>query len=334
MAEVAPVRGPAAWLGSQMEKSDEWLVPITDTGAAELLAAVEGVDRPGVELTEITRADFPLPTLGPVLEGVVDDVIDGRGFTLLRGLPVENLTEHQCELLVWGVGLYLGTALPQGAGGDLLMHVRDQGVDRSHPLTRGYQHSGRLDYHTDSSDIVGLLCVRPAKAGGVSTIVSSVAVHDELLRRRPDLVELMYEPWWHDRKRGDGPDSFFQCPLYARNDAGRLFAYYGPDYIRSAPRGQGVPPLTDAHVEAMAILDQVNNEPEFVLNMHFQAGDLQLLNNYVVMHARTDYEDYPEPNRKRDLIRIWIVVDREIDLPEAHRNRGITSRDVAKRGRA
>lgn len=326
---VEEVGGPAAWLGSEVESRTEWKIELGDADVAELLEAVRTVDRPGVELEDIGRDDFPLPGLAPVLEGLVDELMDGRGFVLLRGLPVEQLSERQCELLCWGVGRHLGTALPQGQGGDLLMHVRDQGVDKNHPLTRGYQHNGYLGYHCDSSDIVGLLCVRPAKRGGVSTIVSSVAVHDELVRRRPDLVELMYEPWWHDRKRGDGPDSFFQCPLYARNDAGKLFAYYGPDYIRSAPRGAGVPPLSDRHLEAMDALDEVNNDPRFVLNMHFRAGDLQLLNNYVVMHARTDYEDHPEPERKRDLIRLWLVVDRDLGIPEAHAERGLMPRHHA-----
>jgi 3-hydroxybutyryl-CoA dehydrogenase len=195
------------------------------------------------------------------------------------------------------------------------MHVRDQGIDKSNLLARGYQHRAHLDYHTDSPDVVALLCVLPAMRGGVSTIVSSVSVHDEILRRRPDLAAVLYEPWWHDRRRGDGPDSFFQCPIYATNEQGKLFAYYGPDYVRSASRGEGVPELTEMQIEAMELLEGLNNDPRFVLNMNFQPGDVQFLNNYVIMHGRTEYEDYPDPSRKRDLIRLWLTVDRDAARP-------------------
>jgi len=277
----------------------------------------------------VTKGDFVLPSLGPVLEGVVDELMDGRGFVLLRGVPVDSLSERQVELIAWMIGLHIGIPIQQGANGAPLMHVRDQGIDKSHPLARGYQHRAHLDYHTDSPDVVALLCIRPAMLGGVSTIVSSVAVHNEILRTRPDLAEVLYESWWHDRRRGDGPDSFFQCPIYAVNDEKKLFAYYGPDYVRSASRGEGIPELTARQIEAMELLEATNNDPRFVLNMNFQPGDVQFLNNYVIMHGRTEYEDYPEPERKRDLIRLWLTVDRELALPASISDRGLMSRSVA-----
>jgi len=331
-AEVLEViGGPAAWLGADLQGSSDWKIELDDAQRAELLAALAHAEplvaRDG--LAALGRDDFPLPTLGALVEAVVDELVDGRGFVLLRGLPIEGLTEQQAEILSWGLCRYIGIGIRQGPGGDLVMHVRDHGVDPSHPLARGYQLTTHLDYHTDSPDVVGLVCLRPAKRGGVSTIISSVAVHDALVRERPDVVATLAGTWWHDRRTGDGPESFFTCPIYAANAAGKLFAYYGPDYVRSASRGPGVPAMTDAQLEALEVLEATNNQDRFVLNMSFRTGDLQLLNNYVVMHARTEYEDHPEPDRKRDLIRLWLTIDRDLGLPESTSDRGITLRHVA-----
>ena len=335
MTAVHEIHGPANWTGDEMRQQSGWIVKLEPGHVAELTAALKAIDRPGVELTDIGQDDFPLPTLGPVLEGMVDELMEGRGFSLLRGVPVESLTEHQVELMTWGLGLHVGIPLQQGLGAKLLVHVRDQGVDPKSPLARGYQHRAFLDYHTDTPDVVALLCIRPAMEGGVSTIVSSVAVHNEIVRTRPDLAANMYEPWWHDRRRGDGPDSFFQCPIYAVNEAGtKLFAYYGPDYVRSAPRGAHVPDLSSQQIEAMELLERLNNEPRFVLDMHFQPGDVQFLNNYVVMHGRTEYVDFPDPALKRDLIRLWLTIDRDLDLPASISERGLMSRSATFRSQA
>jgi hypothetical protein len=327
--QIREIGGPAAWTAADMEASHEWELQLDGGEITELHDALGSVDRPGIEVTEVKRGDFSLPSLGPVLGDVVDELMNGRGFVLLRGVPVDSLTGRQAELMAWMVGLQIGIPIQQGANGAPLMHVRDQGIDKSHPLARGYQHRAHLDYHTDSPDVVALMCIRPAMSGGVSTIVSSVSVHNEILRQRPDLAAVLYESWWHDRRRGDDPDSFFRCPIYAVNEEGKLFAYYGPDYVRSASRGDGIPELTQVQLEAMELLEGLNNDPRFVLNMNFQPGDIQLLNNYVIMHGRTEYEDYPEPERKRDLIRLWLTVDRELKLPESIADRGLMSRTVA-----
>ncbi|MBO4165106.1 TauD/TfdA family dioxygenase [Micromonospora antibiotica] len=327
MVEI--VGGPAAWRGPEIVDSPDWKIELTEPHVAELMAALAAVDRPGVGLRDVTKENFVLPTLAPVLSGVVDELVDGRGFVLVRGVPVERLTERQAELMYWGIGLYVGIPIHQKTEDDLLIHIRDQGVDRNDPLVRGFQTSARLDYHADSSDVVGLLCIRPAMSGGVSTIVSAVAVHDEIVRRRPDLAGALYADWWHDRRSGNGPESFFQCPIFGRNASGKLFAHYGRAYIESAPRGEGVPDLTPTQIEAMDLLDELDNSDEFVLNMNFAPGDIQFLNNYTIMHARTDYQDHPEPERKRDLIRLWLVIDRDLGLPPAFDAGGIVPRAVA-----
>jgi hypothetical protein len=326
MARV--IGGPGAWRGRDIKDHDDWKIELDGDQRAELLRALAAVDRPGVRLREIGRSDFPLPRLEAVLSSVVTELVDGRGFALLRGVPIEGLDERQIELMYWGIGQHIGAPIHQQGPEDLLVHIRDMGLDPDDPLVRGFQTSARLDYHADSSDIVGLLCVRPAKSGGVSTIVSSVAVHDELVRTQPAVADLLHGPWWHDRRCGDGPESFFQCRVYAEHE-GRLFAHYGRSYMESASRGPGVPALTAEQVAALDALDAVMNSPEYALNMDFTVGDIQVLNNYTVMHARTDYVDYPEPERRRDLIRLWLTLRGDFSLPPDFAAGGIVPRSVA-----
>ena len=322
------IGGAAAWRGPEIAGTADWKIELGAAHRAELLAALSGLASDKRPLRAITAADFPLPTLAPVLADAMDEVIDGRGFVLIRGVPIDGLNARQIELLYWGIGQHLGRPIHQKGPDDLLVYVHDQGVDANDPLVRGFQTAARLDYHCDSSDVVGLLCVRPAKSGGVSTIVSSVAVHDELVRRDVAAADLLHEQWWHDRKTGDGPESFFQCSVFGERD-GRLFAHYGRAYMESASRGAGIPALRAEQVRALDALDELTNSPDFVLNMDFQPGDIQLLNNYTVMHARTAYEDYPEPERRRELIRLWLVVDRDLGLPDDFISAGIVARQVA-----
>ena len=315
MTVITEVRSPADWRGDQLAAGTRWRLPLGDAYRAELLAALVTVEAAGLALTGISPEEFPLPTLGPVLTRLAGELVDGRGFALLQDVPVAGLSEHQCEIVALGIGGYLGGIVPQGPNGTPALHVRNEGADPSVPTTRSYQHNRRLGYHSDPTDIVALLCVRPAKSGGLSSIVSSVAVHNEIARVRPDLAEVLYQPWWYDRRRGDGPDSFFQRPIYTVDADGRLFAYYGPDYIRSAQRGAHVPRLSPAQLEAMDVLDGLHNDPRFALTMDLRAGDMQFLNNHVIMHSRTDYEDHPERERRRDLIRLWLDTERNPHAP-------------------
>ncbi|MEU4222709.1 TauD/TfdA family dioxygenase [Nonomuraea sp. NPDC026600] len=301
---VAHVPGPGQWLAAEIGDSDAWKVPLTAEHRQEVLDAVQAAG-PASDAT--TPAAFPLPTLGPLLRRVRDELADGRGFVLVQGVPVEAMSERQCEIAALGLGCHIGQIAGQGPGQAPLTHVRDTGADPSRPRTRSYQHSGRLGYHSDPTDVVALLCVRPAMSGGLSAVVSSVAVHNEVVRTRPDLAEVLYQPWWHDRRTGQGPDSFFTKPLCTPRGDGGVSISYGPDYIRSAQRGAHVPPLTPAQQEAMDLLDQLTGDPRFALTMDLRAGDLQLLNNHVVLHGRTAYEDHPEPERRRHLLRLWFT---------------------------
>lgn len=324
------IGGSAAWRGSEIANSDEWKLELDGAERAELLGALAHVKGTAKALRETRAGDFPLPTLSARFASALDDVVDGRGFVLIRGVPIEGLVPADVERLYWGIGLHFGRPIHQKTEDDLLVYIKDQGVDPKDPLTRGFQTATSLDYHCDSSDIVGLLCVRPAKSGGVSTIVSSVAVHDELVRTAPDAADLLHQQWWHDRKTGNDHDSFFACSVFAERE-GKLFAHYGRSYMESASRHPDIPEMGPDQVHALDALDAVTNSPAFVLNMDFRVGDIQLLNNYTVMHARTEYEDHPEPDRKRELIRLWLTVPCDLGLPDDFAHAGIVARDVAFR---
>jgi hypothetical protein len=285
---ITTVGGPAGWLGGELADSPVWRYRLDARRRAELLAAVE---QPG----------FPLPTLGPVLRDIARDVFDGRGFALIEGVPVAELSEHDREVAAAGLGGYLGSVVPQGDRA--VVHVRDTGTDPAAPTSRGAEHRGRLGYHADPTDAVALLCVRAAHSGGLSSIVSAVAVHDELVRTRPDLAEVLYRPWWRDDRAGKA----YQRPVYERAPDGRWLASYGPDYILSAQRIPGVPPLQPDQLAAMAELDRLNDDPRFALTMALRPGDVQILDNHVVLHSRGEYTDHAQPHRRRDLIRVWLA---------------------------
>ena len=303
-SEVAARGTPGAkWRGYEGKRADDRGMTTFKLSAAqqdEVRAAARRAA--GAPLAELTPESFPLPTAGALLQRLAREVTGGAGFALLSGAPVDEDPDPVCA----GVGCHVGRIVPQGPEGAPIQHVRDQGADPGSATTRSYQHSLALGFHADPTDIVALLCVRPAKSGGLSAIVRSAAVHDEIARTRPDLMRVLYQPWWRDRRTGDGPDSFYQSPVYARDDRGQLSVSYGPDYIRSAQRGAHVPPLTPAQLEAMTVLDQMNRDPRFSVTMDLRPGDMQFLNNHIILHSRTAYQDHPEPERRRDLIRLWL----------------------------
>ena len=320
------IAGRSVWTGPDMSQRDDWQFVLSGTHVDELLAATTAVAH--LPLVDISIDEFQLPTLGALLAVLLDDLVNGRGFVLLRGVPVAGLEAASLERLYWGLGCHFGIGIPQNAAGDMLVHVRDQGLDFANPEVRGYQTSAALDYHSDSSDVVGLLCVHPAREGGVSTIVSAAAVYNAALQRRPDLIEELCGNWWWDRRQKDLATTFFERRIFAVEDDS-IVSYYGRAHIESATRGAQVPSLTARQIEALDLLDDLANDPLLRLDMPFLPGDIQLLNNYRIWHARTDYIDFPEPERKRVLYRLWLRLRAEIELPADFAVGGITDRSGA-----
>lgn len=308
--------GPAAWRGAQLRDSQAWIYELSSAEQAELLAAAQRSATQQVPLTEIGQADFALPSLSEVLLQLQNDVVNGRGFVMLRGLPIENLPSELVARLYLGIGAWMGEAVPQNAQGHILGHVKDLGNDPNDPSTRIYTTTHRHLFHTDSCDVAALLCLHPAKTGGASAIASSTAIYNEVARQRPDLAQVLAQPFVVDRKgeipAGKGPT--YPMPI-CHHFGGYMTVMYSRDFIQVAQQRPETPRLMPEQIEAMDLVDALASSDEFRLEMDFRPGDVQFLHNHQILHARTSYEDHPEDHRKRHLLRLWLSVPTGRPLP-------------------
>ena len=310
------IAGPAAWRGAEMRNREVWIYRLNDGDIAELEQALAAAQRRGLAPAALEPADFPLPTLGPVLRTIRDELIDGRGFVLIRGLPVERYSRAEVAIPYLGLGGHIGRPVSQNADGHLLGHVRDRGYDPSDPAVRTYLTTERQHYHTDSVDIVGLLCLQPAKTGGLSSIVSSVTVYNEMMRRRAELAQQLFRPFATDR-RGEVPAGqrpYFAIPVFNWY-RGALTVIYNRRYIESAQRFADVPRLSAAEAAAFDLFDTLTEDAALHLDMALRAGDIQFLHNHTILHDRTRFTDWPEPTRKRHLLRLWLCPPNGRPLP-------------------
>lgn len=304
-----PIGGPSAWRAADLGDPTAWTIELTDCHRDELAAVARAAKAAGRTIATIEPGDVPLPTMAAVLGRIVELLTAGHGFVLLRGFPVDRLDPDEIELAYFALGLHLGTPVSQDGAGTLLGHVRDERVERTGPEVRLYRTRERQDFHTDGADIIGLLCLQGAAAGGESKLASSHAVHDEILARRPDLLEVLYEPMWWDRndEQPDGDDPAFPLPVLHDVD-GQPRVFFIGWYIRDAQRHPQVPRLTAAQLEALDLIETIANDPAFHVAMDFRPGDVQLLNNATILHSREAYDDHPDPDpdRRRHLLRLWL----------------------------
>jgi hypothetical protein len=306
----------SAWYGPDMAARQDWIWRLSPADLAEIAAATAPLVARETDIARITEADFPLPTLAPRLDALRRELLDGRGFALLKGLPVASLSRRAAATAFFGLGAHLGRARPQNAKGHVLGHVCDLGLAADDPNVRLYQTNERQTFHTDSCDIVGLLCLKAAKRGGHSALVSSTTLYNEMRRRRPDLARALLRPIETDRRGevGAGQLPYFRIPVWTWH-AGRLSAIYQRQYIESARRFPGVPPLTPTQVEALDLFDALANDPALNFHMVLEPGDLQFVHNHTILHDRTGFEDWPEPGRKRHLLRLWLAAPGARPLP-------------------
>ena len=316
----------SAWYGPDLKRSTDWIARLSEADIQEVESATKELagqlERSSIDLTSINTEDFPLPTLGPRLRRLTDEVISGRGFVLIKALPVERWTKREAALAFLGIGVHLGNLRMQNAEGHMLGHVKDLGRSSVDPHARIYQTRERQTHHTDSCDVVGLLCLRAAKSGGLSNLVSSATIFNEIRRRRPDLLKVLLERIETDR-RGEVPEGgkpYFSIPVFNWHE-GLLSVIYQRQYIESARRFPGVAPLTPLQIEALDLLDELANDPELNLIMELQPGDMQFVHNHTILHDRTAFEDFPEPDRKRHLLRLWLAPPHGRPLPEVYAER-------------
>jgi len=312
-AGIGPIEGRAAWRGSDLAQTDDWIDRLSPVEQDEIERLVARLRRAGKSLHDLTREDVDLGPLAATVRAWRDEVANGAGFVLVRGLPLDRLSEDDAILAYWALGLHVGAPVSQNLRGELLTAVRDTGADPNDPSTRLYKTRAEQDFHTDGADIIGLLCLHGAKSGGESRIVSSVTVFNEIVRRRPDLAKVLFRDfYWHYFEPEMEKPVHFVRPICALR-GGSLNTSFIPWYIRRAQELPGVPAMTVEQREALELVERTANDPELYLDMEFLPGDVQLLKNAVILHKRTAYEDFEEPARKRHLVRLWLSAPDFVD---------------------
>ena len=310
----------ADWYGPAMAARTDWIEHLGADELAELGQLAQRLDSTHADLTRLQAADAPLPLLGGRLQRILLDVLDGRGFALLRGLPVAQWGRRRAAIAFMAMGAHLGAARPQNAQGHLLGHVRDMGLRSDDPNVRIYQTHERQTFHTDSADIVALLCLQTARAGGRSALVSSTTLFKEIHRRRPDLAAALLQPVATDRRGESAPGQapFFTIPVmnwWPAGPGGQLSAIYQRQYIDSAQRFADAPRLSALQRDALDLLDQLTNDPALHFLMDLAPGDIQLVHNHSLLHDRTAFEDWDAPERRRHLLRLWLAPAQARALP-------------------
>lgn len=303
------IESPADWRGAEILKRNDWVHMLSESDIEEIRQALFHAKAKGLGIESLSTDNFPLPSFRKIASKAQERLEEGPGLFLVRGFPSERFSPSDLRLIYWGFGQYLGTAVSQSAEGDVLGDVKDIKVDLQGPKGRGYKTNAELEYHTDSCDVVGLFVLRTAKSGGRSMIASSVAIHNEIQRTRPDLLEILYQPffWSLQNQNAAGEAAYYQQPLFTVHE-GKFACRYIRTHIRSAQRYPEVPRISEKQIEALDLVDRLASSTEFHYSMMFKPGDLQLLNNHVTLHARTHYEDFEEPDRKRHLLRMWLSV--------------------------
>jgi hypothetical protein len=305
-----------------MGRRDDWILHLGIAQVAELEAAaqplVARVDGVLQALPHLTASTFPLPKLAPILGALREELLHGRGFALLRGLPIERYSTLELATIFMGLGGHLGSARSQNGRGHVLGHVHDAGLRSTDPSVRLYQTNQRQTFHTDSCDIVGLLCLREARSGGESLLVSAPEVFNQLRRERPELLSRLLEPMPHDR-RGEVPAGmkpYFDIPVFSWY-AGQLTVFYQRQYFDSAQRFEEAPRLSADDRAALDLFDATCNDERLHLRMRLRPGDMQFVHNHTILHDRMAFEDWPEPKRARHLLRLWLACPGARPLPPA-----------------
>lgn len=325
-----PLTGRAAWRGDELAaRPASWRRALTarelgalDDAAARLLAA--GWPGPGSERLSPELVRFA-PELAASLAEVRDELLHGRGFQVFSGLPVEGESEAERRRVFarfWALGTALGAPVVQNGRGHLLGHVCDLGKSADDPSTRLYQTNQRQGFHTDSADLVALLCLRNAPEGGDSTLISAATAYNAVLARDPALAAALFRPVPTDHRNEEPPGAqpWFEIPVLSWHD-GALSVIYQRRYIDSTARFAAAPRLDEVQRAALDLFDEVLEDPALHLGMRLAPGDVQLVHNHQLLHDRTAFRDHPDPARRRHLLRLWLCPPTGRSLPPAFAQR-------------
>lgn len=310
-ADLAPITGPLAWRGDELAGSTEWIYLLDDAERTDLEEVGRRFLADDPDLRTATAADYPLTACAPAVRQWAADMDSGRGFVLVRGLRTREYSDALSGAIFFVVGLHLGVPMRQNELGDLIDHIIATSTKTmDDPTAMPSRIRDKLVFHSDSSDVVSLMCLRPSKSGGASSLVSGATIYNEVLRRRPDLAPLLFEPYHFDwnKQDPDAPANTYASPIVSYVD-GTFSMYAGTSMIFSAQEYPEVPKLSQDQVDLLHLLDEITYEPGVALDMDFQPGDMQWLLNYAALHSRTEFADYPEVQRRRHLLRLWLKRD-------------------------
>ncbi|CAA2110552.1 TauD/TfdA family dioxygenase [Variovorax paradoxus] len=306
------------WRAHEAAADTSWIHRLSPEAIAGFDLALDHAKKAGKDLVQMSQDDFPLPKASAeALQAALRATQGHWGMCQLKGFPVDRWTESDCRLVYWGIGLHLGVARTQNRASDILNDVRDAGGTYKVTNGRGYNTNAQLDFHCDSCDVVALLCRRTAKEGGASKIVSSKALVAEFARRRPDLVETLRGDFHYSYQGAQDPAQppYYSIPLLGSADAPFAFRINRKNVSAAQRDFADVPRLSARQQEALDLIDELLEDPALLFSMWFEKGDLQLLNNYTVVHSRTSFVDHEQPDQKRHLVRLWLAVPCSQELP-------------------
>lgn len=306
--QAQQLAGPAVWKGPDFAGDESWIHHFTADSISVLEAALAQLKSRGLSFPNFAKDDFPIHALDADFQRYADELENGRGFLLLRGLPVDRYTEEELNCIYYGLGLHIGTPVRQNPRGELLGIVMNVG-DVTKKTTRVYETNLYLPYHADPSDVVGLLCVRKAIHGGLSSLVSVAAIYNEVLSRSPEFMGLYYRPMYFAHLCEDQPSL---SPIFSYHE-GKLSCRYLRQYLELGHEIRNQP-LSRVEVDALDLFDEIMHDPGIRLDMMLEPGDIQFANNYAVLHSRTEFEDEPEITHRRKMIRLWLKMGNAREL--------------------
>ena len=309
---------PSAWEIEDLKSTDDWCFEIDESDGILLRDSIKSLFEQDRDLFSYSPNEFNFGSSWEHIEKAVAEAHHGKGISIVRGLPREDLSQDEFRLLSWAIGLKAGVARPQGLASQYISAVQDAGTDYRAANGRGYSSNAELDFHVDVADLTILTCYNKAKSGGQSMISSGVTAHNYLTKERPDLAEIAYQHFYFSRQEEQAPDEkpFYSLPLF-EEESGNLFCNWNRNRVQSAQNIEGVPELSKLQKETMDFLDEILTRPELMYTMYLEPGDMQIINNYRMFHSRTGYLDYENDLKKRCLYRLWLSPPDSIKLPES-----------------
>ena len=319
-----PLETHVAWHHQDVQDESAWTVELSDADKRELDHALTVAKARSENLLDIGLEHFPLDGLKKKLEGIERDLIDGpRGFVRIRTLDHQKYSDDDLTMMYWGIGIHLGDPWPQNHYGHVMGDVTDQGKRLDDPTLRGNEIGGvGLDYHTDGADIIGLMCLRKAKVGGLSCVANVVAIYNELVATRPDLIAALYEalPFDARQEQAKGQKPYYMMPIFTEH-GGRLFTRFIPQYVLASQKHPEAPRLSPAAHEALKTVTEMARDPRNNVYMDLAPGEMQFINNYHVLHGRQEYQDDVANGFKRHFKRLWLSTRHLKDRPDHFRRR-------------